>query len=77
MLREIREWIHLLLLYGFLYSLAIVVLVLGIGNLSATTPQIKYHPTQIVSTQAHEICNRIDGCVVKDGVCLTCIIEGE
>jgi len=89
MFREIREWVHLALLYGLLYSSALVVLVLGIAHLSNdTNKQAYYSPPQkpsiiyktIVQSRASgyepDVCNRIDGCIVKDGVCLTCI-KGE
>ena len=90
MFREIREWIHLFLLYGLLYSSAVIILVLGVVHLKENntrahafyTPQksetIIYNITQDrASGYEHEVCNRVDGCVVKNGVCLTCIKTGE
>ena len=86
MFREIREWVHLALLYGLLYSTALVVLVLGIVNISNDPPQ---HTTIIQKTYEvltdprpsvmDQYCNRIEGCEVfpeaktEDGYCPTCI----
>ena len=86
MFREIREWVHLALLYGLLYSTALVVLVLGIANISNDPPT---HTTIIQKTyevisdprpkRVDEYCNRISGCEVfpqsktADGYCPTCI----
>ena len=86
MFREIREWIHLIFLYGLLYSTAVIVLILGVVHLSnndtllAHSPQHN-HIEQLTSNQSSigrssgyepDVCTRIDGCVVKNGVCLTC-----
>ena len=83
MFRELRdliiEGLHLLLLYGFLCVCAIGVIVIFIANAPKTTPEVIYHIThasQIVTTdtklESVEICNRIDGCPVVEGVCETC-----
>ena len=86
MFREIREWVHLALLYGLLYSTAIVVLVLGIANISNTpthTETIIYKTKEVVvdrgSAMMEQICNRIEGCEVfpraadTKSYCPTCI----
>ena len=81
MLKEIREWIHLALIYGLLYSTAFIVLVFGIAHISNNKSQAHQNksPTIIYSTEViteaksnEDLCLRIDGCVVKNGVCLTC-----
>ena len=82
MLKEIREWVHLALIYGLLYSTALVVLVLGIAHISnnntqahQNTPHTIIYKTEVVKDVAisqRDVCNRIDGCVVKNGLCLTC-----
>ena len=83
MLKVIREWVHLALIYGLLYSTALVVLVLGIAHISnnntqahQNTPHTIIHKTEVIrgSTSGYEpeVCTRIDGGVVKDGVGLTC-----
>jgi hypothetical protein len=83
MLKEIREWVHLALVYGLLYSTALVVLVLGIAHISNNNTQAHQntshtiiYKTEVVrgSTSGYEpgVCTRIDGCIVRDGVCLTC-----
>ena len=86
MFREIREWVHLALLYGLLYSTALVVLVLGIANIS-NTPHIQetiiYKTKEVVvdrgSAMMEQICNRIEGCEVfpqaqtEESYCPTCI----
>ena len=87
MFREIREWVHLALIYGLLYSAAFIVLVLGIAHLGnkdtqahQTTPHTIIYKTEVVkvdtSVYGADVCNRIDGCIVKDGVCLTCTQRG-
>ena len=81
MFRELREWLHLILLYGFLYFCALGVLVVFIVNAPKNSPEVIYHVThtsQIETTQRElesvEICNRIDGCPVVEGVCEFCEI---
>ena len=80
MFREIREWVHLALIYGLLYSTALIVLVLGIAHISNNntqahqnkSPHIIYSTEVITEAKSNEdLCLRIDGCVVKNGVCLT------
>ena len=81
MFREIREWVHLALIYGLLYSTALIVLVLGIAHISNNNTQAHQNksPTVIYKTEVitratsnEDLCLRIDGCVVKNGICLTC-----
>ena len=81
MFRELREWLHLILLYGFLYICALGVLVVFIVNAPKNSPEVIYHVTQtsqIETTprelESIEICNRIDGCPVVEGVCESCEI---
>ena len=81
MFRELREWLHLILLYGFLYICALGVLVVFIVNVPKNSPEVIYHVTkksQIETTprelESVEICNRIDGCPVVEGVCESCEI---
>ena len=84
MFRELREWLHLILLYGFLYICALGVLVVFIVNVPKYSPEVIYHVTpappivQIVTTprelESIEICSRIDGCPIVEGVCETCQI---
>ena len=75
MFREIREWVHLALLYGLLYSTALVVLVLGIANISNTPTHaetIIYKTKEVVKevvrnpevVSLEQVCNRIEGCEV-------------
>jgi len=81
MFRELREWLHLILLYGFLYICALGVLVVFIANVPKNSPEVIYHVTQtsqIETTprelESIEICNRIDDCPVVEGVCESCEI---
>ena len=85
MFRELREWLHLILLYGFLYICALGVLVVYIVNTPKNSPEVIYQVTltpepivQIVTTprelESIEICSRIDGCPIVEGVCETCQI---
>ena len=85
MFRELREWLHLILLYGFLYICALGVLVVFIANVPKNSPEVIYQVTstpepivQIVTThrelESVEICNRINGCPVVEGVCESCKI---
>ena len=81
MFRELRGWLHLILLYGFLYICALGVLVVFIVNAPKYSPEVIYHVThtsQIETTsrelESVEICNRIDGCPVVEGVCEFCEI---
>ena len=81
MFRELRGWLHLILLYGFLYICALGVLVVFIVNAAKNSPEVIYHVThtsQISTTprelESIEICNRIDGCPVVKGVCESCEI---
>ena len=85
MFRELRGWLHLILLYGFLYICALAVLVVFIVNAHKNSPEVIYHVTpgtkhivQIVTTprelESVEIRSRIDGCPIVEGVCETCQI---
>ena len=76
MFRELREWLHLLLLYGFLYICAIGVIVVFIASIPKTPPQPQYYATKppepIILKDSSEkdlrvvererICTRIEGC---------------
>ena len=48
MFRELRGWLHLILLYGFLYIYALGVLIVFITNVPKNSPEVIYHvtPTQ-------------------------------
>ena len=85
MFRELKdliiEGLHLLLLYGFLCVCAIGVVTIFIANAPKNSPEVIYHVThtsQIETAQRElesvEICNRIDGCPVVEGVCESCEI---
>ena len=89
MFRELRdliiEGLHLLLLYGFLCICAIGVVTIFITNVPKDSPEVIYHVTpapepivQIVTAprelESVEICSRIDGCPIVEGVCETCQI---
>ena len=85
MFRELWGWLHLILLYGFLYICALGVLVVFIVNAPKNSPEVIYQVTpapkpivQIVTTprelESVEICSRIDGCPIVEGVCETCQI---
>ena len=84
MFRELRGWLHLILLYGFLYICALGVLVVFIVNAPKNSPEVIFHVTpdqpivQIVTTprelESVEICSRIDGCPIVEVVCETCRI---
>ena len=84
MFKELRvliiEGLHLILLYGFLCVCAIGVITIFIANAPKNSPEVIYHVTpvpepivQIVTDhrelESVEICNRIDGCPVVEGVC--------
>ena len=45
MFRELRGWLHLILLYGFLYICALGVLVVFIVNAPKYSPEVIYHVT--------------------------------
>ena len=88
MYREIREWLHLILLYGFLYICAIGILIVFIANIPKNTPQPLYYavktPEPVIqkdsseeSLRVVEICSRIDGCPIVNGICETCEIVKE
>ena len=76
MFRELREWLHLLLLYGFLYICAIGVIVVFVANAPKNTPQPQYYATKppepIIQKEPSEkdlrvvekerVCTRIEGC---------------
>ena len=83
MFRKLRGWLHLILLYGFLDICALGVLVVFIVNVPKNSPEVIYHvthtsqPIQLIETtdrklESVEICNRIDGCPVVEGVCESC-----
>ena len=85
MFRELKdliiEGLHLLLLYGFLCVCAIGVITIFIANAPKNSPEVIYHVThtsQIDTTprelESVEICKRIDGCPVVEGVCESCEI---
>ena len=76
MFRELREWLHLNLLYGFLYICALGVLVVFIVSAPKNSLEVIYHVTQTSQIETAprelesvEICNRIDSYPVVEGVC--------
>ena len=50
MFRELRGWLHLILLYGFLYICALGVLVVFIVNAPKNSPEVIFHVTPHTGT---------------------------
>ena len=82
MLKGIKELVDLLLLWGFMYVGAIFLLVFGITYLAKTnpTPIINHHysTVQVIEPPKRvliekEICTRLDGCPIVNGVCVDCL----
>ena len=83
MFRGLLDFFNVLMAWGFAYVVAIMILVFGITHIKQNnqTPIIHQHHT----TQEHitlnviepkpiqkEICNRISGCPVVEGICIGC-----
>ena len=56
MFRELRGWLHLILLYGFLYICALGVLVVFIVNAPKNSPEVIYHVTPAPETYCTDSC---------------------
>ena len=85
MLKGIKELVDLLLLWGFMYVCAIFLLVFGITYLAKTnpTPIINHHysTVQVIEPPKRvlieeEICTRLDGCPIVNGVCVVSTVLG-
>ena len=50
MFRELRGWLHLILLYGILYICALGVFVVFIVNAPKNSPEVIYHVTPATRT---------------------------
>ena len=82
MFRFLIEGIHLLLLYGFYYLTAILICILGLvyliqNNQKPFTPDLPSRTwSEPIKIQRYvEICPRIDGCPIVEGVCEDCVEE--
>jgi len=83
MLKGIKELVDLLLLWGFMYVGSFMIMVVAIVYFikSNSTPVIHQHysTVQVVEPPKRvlveeEICTRLDGCPIVNGVCETCQI---
>lgn len=82
MFRFLIEGIHLLLLYGFYYLITFLIFILGVvyliqDNQRSPSPELppRTFSEPIRIQRSIEICPRVDGCPIIDGVCLGCRIE--
>ena len=83
MLKGIKELVDLLLLWGFMYVGAF--LIIGIVHIKSNQPIIQeqhYHTTKQVFAPPQrvlvqrEVCKDIRGCeILKGGECPTCVVE--
>ena len=82
MIRGIKELVDLLLLWGFMYvgSFMIMVVTIVYFTKSNPTPVIHQHysTVQVVEPPKRvlveeEICTRLDGCPIVNGVCVDCL----
>ena len=76
MFRGLLDLINVLMLWGFTYLLAIMFLVFGIVHLANGESEDRttiIHQTFIPKIIEDEVCKRIDGCRVTDGVCIDCV----
>ena len=86
MLKGIKELVDLLLLWGFMYVGAFLIMIVGIVYITKTNPTPRtpithqhYSTVQVVEPPKRvlveeEICTRLDGCPIVNGVCETCQI---
>ena len=82
MLKGIKELLEILFLWGFIYLGAFIFLIIGIVHIQSNQPPIikQYHThntVQVVEPPKRvlverEVCNRIDGWPVVEGVCESC-----
>ena len=79
LLRGIKELVEVLLLWGFIYVMSFLVLIVFIIYFitSRSTQEITISESQkIVMNEPikdiGEVCNRIDGCRIIRGVCIDC-----
>ena len=82
MIRGIKELVDLLLLWGFWYLGAFMIMVVAIVYFikSNPTPIINHHysTVQVIEPPKRvliekEICTKIDGCPIVNGVCVDCL----
>ena len=85
MFRGLGDFINVLMAWGFAYVISFMVLIVAITYITKQnpTPIIHQHnttqehiPIKVIEpkpiTIEEDVCNRIDGCPVVEGVCIGC-----
>ena len=85
MLKGIKELVDLLLLWGFMYVGAFLIMIVGIVYITKTNPTPRtpithqhYSTVQVIEPPKRvlieqEICTRLDGCPIVNNVCVDCL----
>ena len=80
MLRGLTELLHLLLFYISFHVIAFMVLIGFLvytmrGHDTSPSPQVYHAPVKV--QKLVEVCPRIDGCPIVEGICEDCVEEGK
>ena len=85
MLKGIKELVDLLLLWGFMYVGAFLIMIVGIVYITKTNPtpptpitHQHYSTVQVIEPPKKvliekEICTRLDGCPILNNLCVDCL----
>ena len=80
MFRGLIDNINLLLRWAFIHMVSLLLMIVAIVYVIQTTTPIETHYTTVQVNKptkrvlvAREVCNRIDGCLIVNNVCVHCI----
>jgi len=78
MFRGLLDFINVMMMWGFAYLVAFIILIMMLADLPTDSqPIIHEHTTiQVVeATHTRDVCNRIDGCPIVNNVCVGCVVK--
>jgi len=78
MFRGLLDFINVMMMWGFAYVVAIMIMIVFLSNLKQEKQTIIHqHITtkQIEPMKKIEVCHRIDGCPIINNVCADCVMD--
>ena len=80
MIRGLYELFYLLLWYGLFYGLAFLVLIILLISMVGNHPTVVdtggvSDPNPQMVIESREVCLRIDGCRIVEGICKDCVVK--
>jgi len=78
MFRGLLDFVNVMMMWGFAYVVAFILMIIVLSDLSQDPPQIIHQHTYtnvVEAKKTSSVCHRIDGCPIVDNVCIGCVIE--